>query len=382
MNTFRARANATFRPLIDPALARTNNFGAVRLAFAVLVVFNHSYKLSDSGRDPISRGLGGQMDAGYMAVCCFFVISGFLVTKSWSNRHSTGDYLRKRCLRIYPGYLATVAICAFVVAPLASSRPLVWGSFLRGLAVRTPFFEPPFYDAAFFAHNPDHGILDGSLWSLKYEFLCYLAVLVVAALAVNVHKVIPLVVALVATVFVVLLRTASSVSNGVPVVVERGRLAHVLIGIFGNPGSWPGLLAFFFSGMSLYFYSDRIPRALAALIAAVGLIAGAAVLGQFAVVLPFFGTYVLFYAIYTRSAFNSVGTSVDLSYGIYLHSFWIQQALVAVFPAVFLHAPLPFFACALTLSVALAFLSWTYVEKPAQRIKFGFAPRRGGVADA
>jgi peptidoglycan/LPS O-acetylase OafA/YrhL len=369
------------RLLIDPALTKTNNFGFVRLALAILVVFNHGYKLSGSGDDPITRLVHDQMKSGAIAVSFFFAISGFLVTKSWASSGAKLDYLRKRCLRIYPGYLATVLVCAVFVVPLAVAQPLAWGPYYLRVIGRAPFFEPPFIAPSFFAHNPIAGFIDGSLWSLKYEFLCYFSVLLVAPLAARVHRALPLTVVVAALLVV-------AHSGGVAAVdaPEGGssHALHLLQMILGNLATWPILLAFFFSGMSIHFFADRLPRSRWMLLTAVGALGVATWRGGLPVALPLLGTYALFYGIYTRSPLHVVGTSVDLSYGIYLHSFWVQQVFVAAFPAIFLHKALPLFFASLFCSACLAFLSWTYVEAPSQRIRFRLfkAPTLLAQADA
>jgi peptidoglycan/LPS O-acetylase OafA/YrhL len=154
--------------------------------------------------------------------------------------------------------------------------------------------------------------------------------------------------------------------------VPSGRFVTHLL---GELGTWPGLLAFFFAGMSLHFYSDVVPRRPAyALLAAASLVA-ATYVGWLDAALPLIGTYLLFFFIFTRSRLNGIGQSTDLSFGIYLHSFWIEQVLVATLPSVFLHMPLRLFACALVLSAGVAFLSWTFVEEPAQRLTKAPAPK-------
>ena len=57
---------------------------------------------------------------------------------------------------------------------------------------------------------------------------------------------------------------------------------------------------------------------------------------------------------------------VDLSYGLYLTSFPVQQTLIMVFPA--LH-PLQLAASSLAICTGLAWMLWTFVEQPAKRLR-------------
>ena len=85
---------------------RKNNFGFLRLLFATMVVVSHSPELLDGNRSrEILTRLFGTMSFGEVGVHGFFIISGYLITKSFVESRSTGSYLTKRFLRIFPGYL-------------------------------------------------------------------------------------------------------------------------------------------------------------------------------------------------------------------------------------------------------------------------------------
>ena len=95
---------------------RQNNLDLIRFVLASLVIFSHSYPLTrgySQGLEPIAGLTGFQADGGTLAVNFFFVISGFLITQSWFASRSCDDFLRKRILRIFPGY-----IVAFIVSEI------------------------------------------------------------------------------------------------------------------------------------------------------------------------------------------------------------------------------------------------------------------------
>ena len=54
------------------------------------------------------------MASGLAAVSVFFLISGYLVTLSWLQTASAGEFVLKRVARIYPGYLAAFAFSFLV----------------------------------------------------------------------------------------------------------------------------------------------------------------------------------------------------------------------------------------------------------------------------
>lgn len=92
---------------------RANNLGALRLFAALLVLVGHAYGL---------RGLEGPLflstvPLGLLGISIFFVISGYLVTESWDRDPQPLRFLARRSLRIFPGLVVCVALCALVLGP-------------------------------------------------------------------------------------------------------------------------------------------------------------------------------------------------------------------------------------------------------------------------
>lgn len=81
--------------LYDGVRRRDNSLTLVRLRLAVLVIFGHSFALRD--RDThlewLMRVSRGQTSAGELAVNAFFVLSGFLIVQSAQDSRSWADYL-------------------------------------------------------------------------------------------------------------------------------------------------------------------------------------------------------------------------------------------------------------------------------------------------
>src|SRR5262245_53522115 len=93
-----ASSARTLGEVFDP---KNNNFDIIRLFAALLVLISHCYPLTGVATDPFAHYFGEYDTGGGWGVAIFFVISGFLVTRSVMER-STWVYLRSRVLRIVP----------------------------------------------------------------------------------------------------------------------------------------------------------------------------------------------------------------------------------------------------------------------------------------
>jgi peptidoglycan/LPS O-acetylase OafA/YrhL len=111
-----------------------------------------------------------------------------------------------------------------------------------------------------------------------------------------------------------------------------------------------------------------------ALAALAGLVASVP-LHAFILLFPLFGAYLVIYLARDRRLPVLPAARVgDLSYGLYIYGWPVEQALLYVSGGALAWWQL--FPLALILSAAIAFLSWHLVEKPALRFK----PRRLAAA--
>ena len=340
----------------DESGFRRNNFDFLRFALACLVIFSHSFiLLSGSERtEPVYRLTGGQINAGAVAVNGFFVISGFLVAGSWFNSSGVVDFLRKRILRIYPGFIVATAIAALVVVPLASGagmssisafNPIRW--ILRALRLKEYVQTPVF------TQNPYPKAVNGSLWSIPYEFYCYL---MIAGLGVT---------GLLRNRRVVGILLALSIVGSVIFVLVQGRMQAYFPGRTFNPVR---LLPYYLAGTAFYVFREKIPWSnRLACIAAVALIPAAFPQWGMTLALPVAGSYLLFWVAYhPRIRLERWARFGDFSYGIYLYAFPIQQLLILWRGP--MH-PLALFWVAGILAIVAGAISWHTVEKHCLRIK-------------
>ena len=166
---------------------RKNNFDFLRLVFATLVLVTHSYVLSGSSEnDILGIWTSGQINCSSLGVKGFFIISGYLIFQSAFRSRSWRDYIIKRILRIYPGYIA-VLIFAVVLAFCLSDHNLrgyladnsVWSYLGNNIAM----FLPLHYQIdSVFGTNVYKYAINGSIWTIPYEFFFYIILSFVFAL--------------------------------------------------------------------------------------------------------------------------------------------------------------------------------------------------------
>lgn len=182
---------------------RNNALNAWRLTLAMGVILYHSFQLT--GRHlpswPVQQLLGDIWVDG------FFAISGFLITSSWLNKPQLRSYLAARGLRILPGLWVCLVVTAFVIAPMAvaikggSAAKLLLSSAPVEYVLKNSAFMTVQLDIAGTPSGiPFSGNWNGSLWTLIWEVLCYIAVAVLGVVGLLKRRwFIPLVLALTLT---------------------------------------------------------------------------------------------------------------------------------------------------------------------------------------
>lgn len=328
-----------------------NSYNAVRLMAAVSVVLSHSLLLGlNSPRyDPLSWAA---YDLGATAVNIFFVLSGAMLTHSVMHR-GLGRFARNRFLRIYPALIASAAFIAFFIGPLGTDAPL-WEYYSNPQIWIYPLNVAWNFEGAVlpsvFEHGRYPGDINAPLWTIKYEILSYIVFGIAAALGFLRH----------------------------PAIAITTWLAFALalladIGV-DPTGETPleSLFRFAFA-----FLTGVVARQLGAVIplrfgwAAAALALALAGSGtSFAEVSWIIG--IGYAAIYAGSKgwgrLSAFARQHDLSYGIYLLAWPIQQILTRE-PIWFGPQVAVLFVLSVSISVSFAYLSWRFIEKPALRLK-------------
>ena len=340
-----------------------NSFSAVRLILAFIVLVGHSG--STSGKEfSFSVGIIPLRD---LSVFCFFILSGYLITPGLL-RGGEIYYLVRRIARIYPAYVGAILVVGFgisslwqMLAPVKSfsvSNQIQYFAF--NVLPPPGLFSQESKMVDFLAGQPISvplsGIPNGSLWSLTLEFLAYLALVVLFIFSKKIGK--SFYFTLFWTLFIVyiwaIIVAISFDSYWLrnPTIFEATLL------------KWPYLLCF----LSGAFFSlnenrkwDSNPISFLMLI--LFLVSTNNPL-LFALVGAFCLT-ILIVNLGESTMFARLPLRVDISYGIYLYHFPVQQTL-AQFIQIKQNLIL-FIGLSIFFSSLLAYASAKFIEGPSQR---------------
>lgn len=160
---------------------KNNCFGAIKLIAAFLVIASHAFPICTNEDFIINKITNNQFDLGNFSVCIFFMTGGFFITKSLLTSKNIKEYLLKRIKRIFPPLIFAMFITTFVLAPFFYDDSLIkyftssntYLYFIKNSFMITTHILPGVFDGNIYT-----GSINGSLWSLPIEFLCYIAVLV------------------------------------------------------------------------------------------------------------------------------------------------------------------------------------------------------------
>ncbi len=336
---------------------RGNSLGFLRLLFASLVIVSHTTELlsGDRSSEPLSM-IFGTLSLGDLAVNGFFIISGYLITKSYFSTRSVHDYLIKRIARIMPGFVVAWLIVATIVAPLAGGREGM--SILAG-AGWSLLLQAPYSAHAF--SGTYYNSLNAPLWTIPWEFACYILVIVLAYVkAISKPIVLGCAAAFLLIVPHLLLRLPQSMALGdsYALMLNGGRL----IGMFLSGATF------------MLIERNRIYSHRNAILASIIMIATLPFASLASVGVAVGGTYLIFMVGFSSRSriLRNVNARNDMSYGVYLYAWPIEKLLIMYFGFTSMFA---LGAMTLALAFVAGYLSWILVEKPAVNVAKNFIRR-------
>ena len=215
------------------------------------------------------------------------------------------------------------------------------------LLLRSPVTPPVFPGSAYPTVN-------GSLWTISYEFRCYLLVALFGVCGLLRRRTYWFV----ATVFLLAGTYIPWAST------HLSWSGHT--NLTGNPSQTFRLTSVFFIGGCFYLFSKQIPfRRWLAIVSAIVLFLSAFSHQLFELGLTVCGGYLLFYGAQRFRTIKGFHSFPDVSYGIYLYGWPVEILWVWYFRG----SPWVTFLVATILCIGLGWLSWHYVERPMLTLK-------------
>lgn len=353
MAGFLSKCKQYFSPSQDDS-PRNNNFNIIRFAAAFLVIYGHMSALMGSWAFTLFS-----QAVSTIAVKIFFVISGYLVTKSLLSDTNFGRYMIRRCFRLFPALIVLVLVSAFIIGPIFSylspseyfSHPHTY-RYLLNIVLHPEYSLPGVFTDYVYPNA-----VNGSLWILPVEFLMYLI--------------------LPAVMFI--FKKLRCEKTGIIICMLGSLTLSILYIKFFRSSSfvvWGSdlfsmlpLIPFFFAGCLFTFpeFRKMLNLQFAIMLA---LVASVARVGEaFSEIIVFITVpyLTLSFALSEKPIFSAWFKHCDFSYGIFLWGFPIQQILNAKLARFGLS---DFKMAIISFAVTLipAILSWYLIEKPTQRL--------------
>ncbi len=325
------------------------------------MLVSHAYPLTGRPSEPLAE-VTGVATLGLVGVQMFFAISGYLVATSWLADPQAGRFAARRLLRILPALAVVVATTALVLGPLVTSRSPgayfgdaeTWRYLSGALTYPIRYHLPGVFPA-----NPVAGVVNGSLWTLPFEMLMYLGIVVLGTC--GLLRRIGWLAALLA-----------AVCGASAVAWRLGETHDVVVADIDVRYLLTFAIAFV-AGTVLAIARTRVPRSW--LVATIALAACALLLHR-----PWLRIWLPLAVAYATIVFGErpiepiwrIGSRNDVSYGLYLYAYPVQQLLVASGVT----SVIGLVATSVPIATACAFASWRLIEAPALRRK----PARPPVA--
>lgn len=305
---------AEYKVLDNMIGKRSNNQSFIRFIAAILVIIWHSFCLCGVPNDEIFYRLSGyELSFGRIATSVFLFSSGFFIARSIEKKNRFKEYFKTRAMRIFP-LLVIVVLLSVVMGLFVTSytkeeyltNVQTYKYLLNGVLVLQHNLP------GVFENNIYGQVVNGSLWTLPVEFLCYIVCFICFHIGIMKRKI------MVYTVPVCIFGAL-----GVLILGKKTDMSVIVEAL--------GLCIIFYIGMLYYVFRDKIcfSPVLTVIITAVlvcSIIFRFSWIGVLAA-FPYYLSYIFFMKKQVGKRLAGLG---DYSYAMYLCAFPIQQLAVSV----------------------------------------------------
>lgn len=341
---------------------RCNNFNMLRFIAALMVMAGHMAYIDGSNNVPIVWGQGIQS----LGVKIFFLIGGYLISKSWLIDPHPIRYGIKRIFRIMPPLIVYTILTVFILGPFLSNLSLV-EYFINAQTYKyllNIIFFPIYALPGVFENTPYPIAVNGSLWTLPIEAVMYILVPIILVVINN--------------------KKASKNSLQYMFLLTILACTFQLLHLEKFPmwrkvvwgtdlGQACTLIPYYFLGM--LFTDPKVKKWLNLQIAVVMMLIYFCISSFLDGTLNELMTYIVLsysvfsFALLEKPFFGKYFSKFEISYGIYLYGFLVQQVVAFLCQKYGISiGTIVYLVISLIITSFLAVLSVVFVEKPFQKI--------------
>ena len=301
------------------------------------------YRNRWGGIDILGKLTNGQIHFGGLAVYIFFFFSGFFLNRSVNKGCGAYKFFKARCIRIFPCLAVTVFICTFLLGSIVTSYRLTeyftniqtYEYLLNGILILRHNLP------GVFENNIYNTTVNGSLWTLPVEFLCYIGCYLVWKIGLSKERIMGYTIPFFALGYVAMY-----------IILAKNTLLQSALRPCGM----------FYCGMLYDTYRNRIHIKIPYVILCVAGLIAFAYLGILEYGSILFLPYILIYLAFgTKKKLYRFGTRHEISYGMYLCAWPVQQTVAMLFGGNM--KPVINFLISMPFIVVIGYLLNIFVEK-------------------
>ncbi len=302
------------KTLKELSVGRSTNIQLIRFIAACMVVLSHAFGLGNGTLDALQRITSEQISLGRLAVDIFFILSGFYCTKSILRISNTKEYYKSRIKRIFPPLIVVVVACVFILGPIATNLSVV-DYFLNKktyLYLLNALLLPVHNLPGVFENSLYNTAVNGALWTLSVEFVCYVALWILFKLKLLNKRKIIISIPILGCFFVGIYMTSSILG----VSILKAMISPMFC---------------FYMGIIYFLFQEKIYFSRKIVTLSVMLIIISSILGVVNYVIPCILPYIMLMLLLgTKQVPEKMGKIGDYSYCIYLVGFPIQQFIISI----------------------------------------------------
>ena len=296
-----------------------------------------------------------QEDFGSFAVNGFFALSGYFIFLSLQRSKTITNYFWKRILRLYPALIVLMVFTLVLIPFLYVGNHLTstiknYGDYaLNGLSL----YRVKYYITGVFENNPYKGAINGSLWTLAYEFTMYMLLIFLFFVRKKKISLVLLFIGFLISYWFFQTESTFAHQSFLKINLDTTQLYR--------------LSTYFLAGSLITFLDLKKLNTLYVRIGLFLIIVISLLFNTYPVIAPFvIPLFLIFVGILNTKCINGLGEKMgDLSYGVYIYGFLVQQ----IFMNYFHLEPLELMVLSLIFTYILAYLSWHFVEEKMLKYK-------------